>query len=752
MSATRVQWVRVLGLGALSAGTAYAYLWSTHAADGSWTLPSGCAAALTYPTLVGVGEVGSSDLRPLDTIGGDDSLTLSILHGPTSSDVWAQGLRTPVDSSGGAMRVARYASPTDTTIYVDDSSGITSTPTIVWVGAEAMTVTATGAGTLTVTRGACASIAAPVTLADLGGYVYGPAVHTTPPTPIGAWVEVGYSVAGSGVAVTVYRGVVDAIGISDSRYIEVTTRGLLAYLRDRRWQAPTGTVTGAPPNRPLYRAPTVSGYGLELVDAPLVQAIVEAPRFYVSADTWGDSSGAQWARCRITDADSGRWVVVACTYDSTVAVSGRRLALYALDTTITLDEIQQVGDVDGVLTLDGGEAGDHAREVLTRPQDRLRVEYVRAQTGTASAILSAWLTASEPVGWASGIPSAWVDLSGLTYSAASGALPFSSRDGVRWLYAQPAGRTLLDAIAEDLLLPLGYAIGADDGQIVGVDWSPDTSTVTQSLGTSDARAVQWRWARRGYDGARAAAQVSTSGGSAIVLSDRVDPRQIASAIVSVPCRRAWTDAEVADGVPGTVTGRQARIVQTYSTALPVCDVVVDTGSVGSVGDLVELQRPDLVTPAGGIGSPEVVCVVIARRRNLADDRERLSLLGLTWSEPAADVWAPSGEITSATSGSVTIAAAAYTDDDAAVWSTVTLPDEVQILDADGAVADSGTATVWDAGTRTLTVTGMVGTPTAGQIVVLGPYATASTANRARFAWLADTDGTIGADAGDNWGA
>ncbi len=735
----RVWWVRVLGLGELSSGTGYAYLWSTAAADGTWTLPAGSVAALTYPTLAGLSDVASSDLRPLDALGGDETLTAEIILTADAAPL-IRGTLSPAASSGGAMRTTAYAAPASTNIAVDDESGVTA-PALVWCGREAMRVDSTAAGVLVVTRAQCASVAQSIPMSSLGGVSVGSPIYTTAPSAIGMYMEAGYSETGAGVAVTTWRGVVDAVSTSDSRRVAVRGRGLMADMRARPWLTPTA-ITWTCTSRTMYDTFPIGGYTPSLVGDP------RDPGFFVDAGTWGASSGAQWAYVRVVR-DDGRWVEIACTYAETLTVGGRLIARYTLDDSIVSDEIVQIGDSDGVLTLDGIDLALHVQAVLAAPITEIHAEYARLTTGTAQGIIQTLLEADEPPGTGGGLPSAWVDMGGLAYTAGSLPPPAQSIDGVSWVYPRAGDRKLLDALEADFLGPLGYGLAADDGQIVGVDWVPDTRTIAQSIGTDDARAVRWSWSRVGWEGARGAVLLQGRNLSRLVLGPRADALSISAGVYAVDARQ-WGD--VAIDTIGILSARASAITSTYGLALPVVDLEVDTGTVERIGDLVSVERPDLVTPAGITGAPDCAGLVIRRSRSLANDVERLTILLIGWIDAPALRWGPSGEITSATSGSVTIAASAYTDDDAAVWSDVSLPDDVRILDADGAYSDTGTATVWDAGTRTLTITGMSGAPTAGQIVTLGAYSTASSANRALWVWLADTDGTTGADDGDPWGA
>lgn len=753
--ARRVTWFRVLGLGEISGGTAYAYLWSTETASGSWPLPSGCVAALTVPSLVEAPAMPSSQIGVLDAIGADGSLTVRIVHAATAGPA-ASLLRGPtlsVASGGGSMRLTSYTSPTATTLDVDDTTAV-SVPALLWSGSQCFLATAKTATTLTVTRGACASELAAIPMVPLGSTYIGATVYAEAPSPIGLWCELGYSEHG-GSAITVWRGVVEAVEVSSDRIVEVRARSILSALRDRVVTVPRASTW-------LHGGPWVYGYldrqyrgypdGL-FGGGEIVSSVPAAgPRFYADASQWGSDGDARWTHCRVTGT-TGKWVVIPCTYDGTVTPLGLGVqAVYSLQETYTAGEILQVGDADGVLSLSGRALVDHVIEVLAERTSAHVVEYANRQTGSASAVLTHQLTAREPAGWGGGLPTGWVDLSGLALSAGSTSLPVNTLDADAWIYPKPRddGDKLIDLIADSLLTPLGYGIAADGGQIRGIDWAPDVRSVASSTGTGTSRGAGWRWARRGYDGGRQSVAIAARPTQTprIVASGRADPLKVlrSSKIEAV----GWSPDEVDIG--GAIVQRQSQICELYSMVLPVLSLQVDAlGGAYSVGTPVLVARPDLVTSDGLIGNPTTIGIVLERSRALGSDVSSLSILLTQWIDDTVAAWGPSGRVESGTATTAVIELDAFAGDDSAVWASVVYPDEVRILDADGAQADSGTATAYNAGTRTLTITGLGGAPSAGQIVVLGPYSTANVSNRTAFIWLAAADGTVGADAGYPWG-
>ena len=730
-------------MGEISDGTAYAYLWSTEAESASWSLPSGCLATLTYPTLLGAPSLPSSEIAALDTIGGDGGLTVEILHGPASSNVLVRGEVTAFSSSGGSARLSQYAAPGDTTLYVDDSSGFTSLPKLAYSGREAFVVTATGAGTLTVTRGACGSIAQPYPMTKLSTRYVGPVIYSGSLSPVGLWCEVGISEYG-GAATVVWRGVVESVEVDSEHRISVSARSLLADLRDRVWIAP--------------KWDQFSPYGIDRAfksypggsfSGSLVGRIPGELFIRVDADQWGYQGDAEWTHARIMHTD-GRWVIVPITFDRVVVnpIFGYRSALYALEENYSPGEIVQVGDERGPLDLTGGLLALHVQGVMAAKVSELSIEYARISSGNAAAILDDVLTAVEPVGWAGGIPSAWLNVDAISLSAGLISTPTNTLDGNTWGHSKPAGRKILDALSSDLLEPLGYGLAGDAGLIVGIDWTPDSRIATTTVGGNSARSTPWRWARRGWEGNRAAVLIQGRAESAFIVSGRADPRGLLSGIKNISVT-AWSDASIADG--GAVLQRQDGVVALYSQIIPVLTVDVDVSVAPLLGTVVQVTRPDLVTQAGGVGSPACRGLIIERTRSLGTDVVPVRILMIGWVDDPALAWAPAGLVVSGTATTAVIDGNEFGPDDLLPWAQTIYPAAVKIVDALGDTVDTGTATGFNTGTATLTITGLGGAPSAGEIVQLTTYGAATAGNIALWVWLADTDGTVGSATGYPWG-
>jgi hypothetical protein len=735
-------------MGEISGGTAYAYLWSTEAASASWSLPSGCVDALTYPTLLGAPSLPSSEIAALDTIGGDGGLTVEVLHGPASSNVLVRGEVTAFSSSGGSARLSQYAAPGDTTLYVDDSSGFTSLPKLAYSGREAFVVTAVGAGTLTVTRGACGSIAQPYPMTKLSTRYVGPVIYSGSLSPVGLWCEVGISEYG-GAATVVWRGVVESVEVDSEHRISVSARSLLADLRDRVWIAPRGVRFFPDTLQYVFKSYPIGSDGATFPGS-LVSRIPGELYIVVDADQWGYQGDAEWTHARITH-DDGRWVIIPITFDSVSsgsAVFGVRSALYALEEAYVPSEIVQVGDERGPLDLTGGLLAQHVQGVLAAKVSELSIEYARISSGNAAVILDDVLTAVEPVGWAGGIPSAWLNVDAISLSAGLISPPSNTLDGNTWGHSKPDGRKILDAISSDLLEPLGYGLAGDAGLIVGIDWTPDTRIATTTVGGNSARSTPWRWSRRGWEGNRAAVLIQGRAESAFIVSGRADPRGLLSGVETIDAA-AWSDASIADG--GAVLQRQDGVVALYSQVIPVLTGDVDVSVAPLVGTVVQVTRPDLVTQAGGVGSPACRGLIIERTRSLGTDVVPVRVLLIGWVDEPALAWAPAGLVVSGTATTAVIDGNEYGPDDLLPWAQTVYPAAVKVVDALGDTVDTGTATGFDTGTATLTISGLGGAPNAGEIVQLTTYGAATAGNLALWVWLADTDGTVGSATGYPWG-
>jgi hypothetical protein len=145
-------------------------------------------------------------------------------------------------------------------------------------------------------------------------------------------------------------------------------------------------------------------------------------------------------------------------------------------------------------------------------------------------------------------------------------------------------------------------------------------------------------------------------------------------------------------------------------------------------------------------------LIIERARALSTDVVPIRVLLIGWVDDPALAWAPSGLVVSGTATTAVIDGNEYGPDDLLPWAQTVYPAAVKIVDALGDTLDTGTATAFDTGTATLTISGLGGSPSAGQIVQLTTYGAATTANQALWVWLADTDGTVGSAAGYPWGA
>jgi hypothetical protein len=743
----RVVWFRVLGMGEISAGTAYAYLWATEPASASWSLPSGCVAALTYPTLLGAPSLPSSEIAALDTIGGDGGLSVEILHGPESSNVLVRGEVTSFTSSGGSARLTQYAEPGDVTLNVDDSSGFTSLPRLAYSGREAFVVTAVGSGTLTVTRGACGSIPQPYPMTKLWSTYVGAAIYSGSLSPVGLWCEVGISEYG-GAATVLWRGVVESVEVDSDHKISVSARSLLADLRERVWIAPRATRFYPDDISRVYRSLPIGSDG-GTFSGSLVKRIPGELYILVDADQWGDTGDAQWQHARVIH-DDGRWVVIPITYDATnTAYDGVRYASYLCEEAYVPSEIVQVGDDTGPLDLPAGELALHVQAVLGAKVSDLSIEYARVAQGSAASVLNGVLSSVEPVGWSGAIPSAWLDLDAISLSAGLISPPTNTLDGNTWCHSRPKERKILDALSTDLLAPLAYGLVGDAGSIVGIDWTPDARIAATTVGSNSARSTPWRWSRRGWEGNRAAVLVQGRAEAAFIVSGRADPRGLLSGVQTIAAT-AWADSSIAEG--GPVLQRQNGVVALYSQVIPVLSCEVDVSVAPLVGTVVQVTRPDLVTQTGGVGSPACRGLIIERARALSTDVVAIRVLLIGWVDDPALAWAPSGLIVSGTATTAVIEAAEYSSDDLLPWAQTVYPAAVKIVDALGDTVDTGTATAFNTGTETLTISGLGGAPSAGQIVQLTTYGAATTANQALWVWLADTDGTVGSAAGYPWGA
>jgi hypothetical protein len=411
----------------------------------------------------------------------------------------------------------------------------------------------------------------------------------------------------------------------------------------------------------------------------------------------------------------------------------QRLIGYPLLATVEVTDIVQYGDASGPLpTLDASVA----RRILTTPVAELAITIAPAVSPSASAVLSLLLGSRGLPGWGGGLPDAWLDTGVLSPLAGVLATSLDSYDLTQlWVAPVPRAKTL-DCVSIWILRPLGLGLAHDDGIARVIDWGVPDGVLADTIddaATRQPRAYQWQ--RDAYQGA-SMVRLTMRDDVHVIAADRGSGSLIGTTARDIPIDAYVQVAQLID--------RWSLLTYRYAVAVPVVSLAARTGAA-RVGDLVALTRSDLpqrasATPADEIG------VVVERGRSLRTDVDALTIVVTSWIEDArSGRWGPTATIASVVSAGgdeyeVTITADDWSEDDAAGWASVDLPESIALLDASGAVLDSPCVLLFVSGT-TLQISTNGATPTAGDLLVLDTYAQITGGpNLARWSWLADSAG------------
>lgn len=198
-------------------------------------------------------------------------------------------------------------------------------------------------------------------------------------------------------------------------------------------------------------------------------------------------------------------------------------------------------------------------------------------------------------------------------------------------------------------------------------------------------------------------------------------------------------------------------VTRYHFPIPVIEVELKRSVALDLwpGDAVAFTHSALPGRSGARGVTSELMIVAGREDSLERWTTRLTLWWTSAAIAQARRIAPGARVSSWSDPTLTIEANAFKQaggsptTDAGVWADLlSLAGNLSVLILDSDLSVLGTATVTGSGTNTLTLSGASVSPSAGDVIVLADYDTVGDEERARYAFLADANDTLGAGSDD----
>lgn len=206
-----------------------------------------------------------------------------------------------------------------------------------------------------------------------------------------------------------------------------------------------------------------------------------------------------------------------------------------------------------------------------------------------------------------------------------------------------------------------------------------------------------------------------------------------------------------------VSGVVLPLLQRFNDPIPQITVVaLRTRTDVELGDLVKLTHSKVYSATGGIrGVTDTLCVCVERALNLATNQLFLRLLHVGAIYTRQGQIGPSATVVSVAGATITVRQN-YLDASLGFQSglssssaqydvsTFSAGDVVEHCDTTGVVAQSLTISSISGNTDIVMTTTPSPTPSAGDVIRLASYDSATTTARDRFAWFADASGKLGA--------
>lgn len=200
-----------------------------------------------------------------------------------------------------------------------------------------------------------------------------------------------------------------------------------------------------------------------------------------------------------------------------------------------------------------------------------------------------------------------------------------------------------------------------------------------------------------------------------------------------------------------------KIIQFFHN--PIWSYDLDVLSSGDFwpGDVVAVTHDKLVS-AGAVGVTAQVCLVVERRQRLDADSHMISLTVWNVSEDfdAVGCISQCGRVSSwdVGTGTFTLFANAFTHATRGVFSSdaasFAAADVIELLDSNGASRDANIVVGSVSGNDLVGCTGVGVTPVQGDIVQAAEYTLVGSAQKALWTWIADPDGSLNGDDGQEY--